>query len=97
MEIDRLMMELWSGIRELPWQWIVAGLRIALATLATVHAMLFKRDPRAALDGFRCACFFRWPVRSCITCSVSIEFRLKRAGWRNGAFSRCMWVTRGAP
>ena len=48
MEIDRLIIELWSGIRESPWHWIAAGSHIALATLAALHAMLFNYDPRAA-------------------------------------------------
>ena len=48
MEIDRLIIEIMAGIRELPWHWIASGSHIALATVAGVHAMLFKRDPRAA-------------------------------------------------
>jgi len=51
------MVEVWSSIRLLPWHWIVADAHIALATLAAVHAMLFKRDPRAAL-GWVSVCLF---------------------------------------
>lgn len=41
----------------LPWHWILLVLHIVLATMATVHAMLYKRDPRAAL-GWVSVCLF---------------------------------------
>jgi cardiolipin synthase len=47
----------WHGIQSLPWQWLALIAHVVLATLATIHAMLFKRDPRAAL-GWVSACIF---------------------------------------
>ena len=41
----------------LPWHWILLLLHIVLAAMATVHAMLYKRDPRAAL-GWVSVCLF---------------------------------------
>lgn len=38
----------WSLARE-AWQWLVGGLGILLALLASGHAVLFKRDPRSAI------------------------------------------------
>ena len=32
-----------------PWPWIVAAIDIAVATAATVHAVLLKRDTRAVI------------------------------------------------
>lgn len=57
MNIDQLLIEFGSGIRELPWHWILPGVHIVFASLAVVHAMLFKRDPRAAL-GWVSVCLF---------------------------------------
>lgn len=44
-----LLTDIGSRLHTLPWNWIAAGTHVSLAALATVHAMLFKRDPRAAL------------------------------------------------
>jgi cardiolipin synthase len=52
-----LIAQAWSAIVSLPWQWVAVAAHIVLATLATVHAMLFKRDPRAAL-GWVSVCLF---------------------------------------
>jgi cardiolipin synthase len=38
----------WSIARE-AWQWIVAGLGVLMATLASGHAVLYKRDSRSAI------------------------------------------------
>jgi len=54
---DQFISEIWSGIRLLPWHWIAAISHLMLATLAAVHAMLYKRDPRAAL-GWVSVCLF---------------------------------------
>jgi cardiolipin synthase len=40
---------IWSGLRSLPWHWVLLTTHVVLSSLAVVHAMLFKRDPRAAL------------------------------------------------
>ena len=52
-----LITEIGFRIRLLPWHWIVPGLHIVMATSASIHAMLFKRDPRAAL-GWVSVCLF---------------------------------------
>ena len=52
-----LIAEAWYGIQSLPWHWPALLAHVVLATLATIHAMLFKRDPRAAL-GWVSACLF---------------------------------------
>jgi len=41
----------------LPWHWFALAAHVLLASLAVVHAMLFKRDPRAAL-GWVAMCLF---------------------------------------
>ncbi|MYM62483.1 cardiolipin synthase [Pseudomaricurvus sp. HS19] len=42
----------------LPWEWLVAALHLILALMATVHALLYKRDPRAALGWVSMCLFF---------------------------------------
>ncbi|MFW2373390.1 MAG: cardiolipin synthase [Gammaproteobacteria bacterium] len=56
-DLDHLLNLIWSSIRILPWHWIVAGAHFVLAPLAAVHAMLYKRDSRAAL-GWVSVCLF---------------------------------------
>ncbi len=58
MNIDRLIVQFGAGVSGLPWQWILAFAHMALAALAIVHAMLFKRDPRAALGWVSMCLFF---------------------------------------
>lgn len=48
MDADGLITGIRSVVHALPWHWLVAGMHLALATLASLHAILFKRDPRAA-------------------------------------------------
>ena len=48
---------LWTAARALPWHWIAGGAHLALGTLGAAHAMLYKRDPRAAL-GWVSVCLF---------------------------------------
>jgi cardiolipin synthase len=50
--------EVWPAFASIPWRWIIADLHIVLATFAAVHAMLFKRDPRAALGWVSVCVFF---------------------------------------
>lgn len=40
------------------WHWVAAGAYIVLATLAATHAMIYKRDPRAALGWISVCMFF---------------------------------------
>ena len=56
-DVTHLIREIWSKIGLLPWNWIAPGIHITLATIAAAHAMLFKRDPRAAL-GWVTVCLF---------------------------------------
>ena len=49
--------QVWSAISQLPWHWIAPITHVALALLAAMHAMLYKRDPRAAL-GWVSVCLF---------------------------------------
>lgn len=55
---NNVILELWTGVRLLPWHWIAPGVHFVLAPLAAVHAMLFKRDPRAALGWVSVCVFF---------------------------------------
>jgi cardiolipin synthase len=55
--IHQLIADLWPIFESIPWRWIAVGLHILLATFAVAHAMLFKRDPRAAL-GWVSVCLF---------------------------------------
>lgn len=56
-EPEQLLDNLWSLVSLLPWHWIAAATHIMLASVAAVHAMLYKRDPRAAL-GWVSVCLF---------------------------------------
>lgn len=49
MDFSQLNIEGWTVIGLLPWHWLVPAMHAALGALAAVHAMLYKRDPRAAL------------------------------------------------
>lgn len=44
-------------LRTLPWHWVAVGAHLALSPVAALHAMLNKRDPRAAL-GWVSVCLF---------------------------------------
>ena len=44
--------------RRLPWHWLIAGIHTVLAPLTAIHAMLYKRDSRAALGWFSVCLFF---------------------------------------
>lgn len=59
MDIDYslLILKIQSTVHMLPWHWIIASMHITLATLAAGHAVLYKRDPRAAL-GWVSVCLF---------------------------------------
>ncbi len=46
---SHFLVKVWTSAGLLPWHWIIAGAHIVLAIIATLHALLFKRDPRAAL------------------------------------------------
>ena len=63
-DIAHFIRESWSTIKLLPWHWIALGIHITLATLAAAHAMLFKRDPRAALGWITVSLFmpFAGPI-----------------------------------
>jgi|GEM_PF-6678179 len=75
----QILHEIQSMLRLLPWYWIVTGIHITLATLAAGHAMLYKRDSRAALGWVSVCLFFPVVGLCCITCSASTEFRHMRA------------------
>ena len=50
----------WTSMGLLPWHWFALAAHVLLASLAVVHAMLFKRDPRAApmrANSRACPCF----------------------------------------
>jgi cardiolipin synthase len=49
LETNHFIIEAWSKARLLPWHWIAPSAHIMMAIIAVAHAMLFKRDPRAAL------------------------------------------------
>lgn len=57
-DTSHLLFEAWSKIRLLPWQWVAADAHIVLASVAALHAMLYKRDPRAALGWISVCLFF---------------------------------------
>ena len=59
MDVDpsQLISAVWSGMRMLPWHWVALAAHVVLAPLAAMHAMLYKRDPRAAL-GWVAMCLF---------------------------------------
>lgn len=44
-----LALELWGLLMQFPWLWIFSALHLLLWSLAVLHALLYKRDPRAAL------------------------------------------------
>jgi len=48
-DLGQLIDMLWHSVRVLPWHWVALAAHVVLAALAVVHAMLYKRDPRAAL------------------------------------------------
>lgn len=56
-DAGRLILDGWSSLRVWPWHWIAAGAHVAFAAMAAGHAMLYKRDPRAAL-GWVSVCLF---------------------------------------
>lgn len=58
MDPGALIAEAWFGFQSLPWHWLALFVHVVLATLATTHAMLFKRDPRAALGWVSVSLFF---------------------------------------
>ena len=49
MDFSQIVAEVLRFLRELPWQWLLASLHLAIALLAATHALLYKRDSRAAL------------------------------------------------
>lgn len=50
MDLSQITAALLRLTRELPWEWLLAGLHLVIALLAAGHALLYKRDPRAALS-----------------------------------------------
>jgi cardiolipin synthase A/B len=56
-EPSQLIGTAWASLSMLPWHWFALAAHVLLATLAVVHAMLYKRDPRAAL-GWVAVCLF---------------------------------------
>ena len=50
MDVDLIATDLLRLLGEPLWQWLLAGLYLAIALLAAVHAMLYKRDSRAAIS-----------------------------------------------
>jgi cardiolipin synthase A/B len=52
------MPEIWLNSAAIPWNWVIACLHIGLASWAIVHAMIYKRDPRAALGWVGISLFF---------------------------------------
>jgi cardiolipin synthase len=55
--LSQLIDMVWDSMRMLPWHWVALAAHVLLAALAVVHAMLYKRDPRAAL-GWVAVCLF---------------------------------------
>ena len=55
---DQITADFWELLGSLPWGWIVSAVHVTLALLATVHALLYKRDPRAALGWVSMCLFF---------------------------------------
>ncbi len=56
-DLNRITAEVGQLLGSLPWEWLIATLHLILAFMATVHALLYKRDPRAAL-GWVSVCLF---------------------------------------
>ncbi|MDO8862550.1 phospholipase D-like domain-containing protein [Haliea sp. E1-2-M8] len=50
MDVDRIVMDLLRLLAEPFWQLVLGALYLAIALLAVVHAMLYKRDSRAAMS-----------------------------------------------
>lgn len=57
LKIDYFIFENWFTLQSTQWHWIIAGAHITLAVFAVSHAMLYKRDSRAAL-GWVSVCLF---------------------------------------
>lgn len=59
MDLDpnRILTDIWLNIRLLPWHWFAPAAHLFLAISAAIHAMLYKRDSRAAL-GWITICLF---------------------------------------
>ncbi len=56
-DLTPIMTYLGTGLHSLPWNWIGVAIHSVLAPLAALHAMLYKRDSRAAL-GWVSVCLF---------------------------------------
>ena len=50
MDFSEITAALLRLTRELPWEWLLAGVHLVIALLAAGHALLYKRDPRAAMS-----------------------------------------------
>lgn len=50
MDVDQMVTDLLRLLAEPLWQWLLGALYLAIALLAVVHAMLYKRDSRAAIS-----------------------------------------------
>ena len=49
MHLGSLLTDLQQALALLPWHWMAAALHLLLAPFSVLHALLYKRDPRAAL------------------------------------------------
>lgn len=50
MDVNQIVMDLPRLLGQPLWQWLLGVLYLAIALLAAVHAMLYKRDSRAAIS-----------------------------------------------
>jgi len=57
LDINQRILVVWSYIQSIPWHWVLLGVHVTLAVLSVTHAMLYKRDSRAAL-GWVSVCLF---------------------------------------
>jgi len=57
-DINQLLTNVTSIIQIFAWHWAIVILHFSLAIFATIHAILYKRDPRAALGWISVCLFF---------------------------------------
>jgi len=57
LDSNQLIPVVWGSIQSIPWHWVILGAHVTVAALSVTHAMLYKRDSRAAL-GWVSVCLF---------------------------------------
>jgi cardiolipin synthase len=58
MDFSQIAPRLLQHMPELPWEWLLASLLLLISLLAATHALLYKRDSRAALSWFAMCLLF---------------------------------------